>query len=481
MTGRAAPMPARTVGRRTVAAYPWRTMSPIDHGDGIAAPGRPRSDPPAGVVSRRRLLRGVAGAALGAPLLAGTAACTDKLTPADPGSQRTELTVFFWGGDKRAELTRKVLDLYTASHPLVTFKTVWRANSGYFDVLSTQAAAGNTADLLQIDDNFLSEYAERRILLDVTGYTADGRLDLSRFPPSLASYGQVNGRQVGVAAAENTPGLIYNRALLKRLKVPEPTIGMDYPDFVAWARLVSRRSNGRVAGTMDASADYKALWLWLRSQAKELYRGRQLGFGATELAAWFTLWQRARAERATPDAAAIKAANGGDVTKQLVVTGQAAASFMWSNQLPELQKNTTDDLAVTAYPGDPKGQWARASMYWAGFRGTRHPDTVVDVINFLVNNAEAGKVLGTERGLSSNLEVRRLVEASLEDGKQKLAVAFENEMTPKFGAAPVPPPQGHSRIKTTLVAAAESVQAGAATPQQAAERFVIQANAALAG
>jgi multiple sugar transport system substrate-binding protein len=436
---------------------------------------------PAPVLSRRRLLRGVAGAAVSAPLLYGAAACTENLSPPRPTARTRELTVFFWGGDKRAELTRKALDLYTAAHPGTTFKTVWRANSGYFDVLSTQAAAGNVADLLQIDDNFLSEYAERRILLDLTSYTGDGRLDLTRFPPSLARYGQVNGKQVGVAAAENTPGLIYNRALLKRLDLPEPEIGVSYPDFIAWARQVSGKSGGKVAGTMDPSADYKALWLWLRGQGKELYQGKQLGFGVADLTVWFALWRDARTSGATPGAAVIREANSGDVTRQLVVTGKAATSFMWSNQLPELQKNTKDDLGVTAYPGDPRGQWARASMYWAGFRGTRHADTVVDVISFLVNNAEAGKILGTERGLSSNLEVRTIVEASLGDDKQKRAVAFENEMTPKFGSAPVPPPQGHSRVRSGLVAAAESVQAGAAGPQQAAEKFVSQANAILAG
>jgi multiple sugar transport system substrate-binding protein len=66
-------------------------------------------------------------------------------------------------------------------------------------------------------------------------------------------------------------------------------------------------------------------------------------------------------------------ANAGDVTKQLVVTGQAATSFMWSNQMPELAKNTKDKLGVVSYPGDPKGQWARAALYFAGYANTSHP------------------------------------------------------------------------------------------------------------
>ncbi|MFY1633957.1 ABC transporter substrate-binding protein [Solwaraspora sp. WMMB335] len=392
-----------------------------------------------------------------------------------------ELSIFWWGAERRAELTQQALDVYSTRNPGVRFKVTWQGYSGYYDKLSSQAAAGNAPDLFQIDDNYLTEYAERDVVLDLTGYVDSDELDLSQFPNSLVQYGQLGGRTVAVAAAANTPGMIYNKTLVDELGVAEPTIGMSYDELIDWASEITVRTEGEVAGTMDPSGDYKALWLWLRSQDMELYRGRQMGFGTAELTAWFELWQRARERDATPSVAVIAAANSGDVTQQLVVTGAAATSFMWSNQLAELQKHTSDDLRVVSYPGDPSGQWARASMYWAGFRGTRHPQVVVDVIDFLVNDPQAGRVLGTERGLSSNLEVREAVQTTLADEKMKVSVAFEQEMAELYGSAPVPPPRGHVRIRALLITAAESVQAGQATPRQAAEEFLAQANAALAG
>jgi multiple sugar transport system substrate-binding protein len=176
----------------------------------------------------------------------------------------------------------------------------------------------------------------------------------------------------------------------------------------------------------------------------------------------------------------IQEANGGDVTKQLVATGRAATSFMWSNQLPELQGKTKDELALVSYPGDPKGQWARASMYWSAFRGTRHPEVVIDVMNFLVNDPEVGKILGTERGLSPNTDVRKVVGEALTDPTARATIEFENAITPRFGAAPAPPPKGHAKIRSLLTAAAESVQLGQKSPKQAAEEFLSQANGMLA-
>lgn len=417
---------------------------------------------------------------LGAALLAAVIVLTGCTSPkAAPGPERIELSVFWWGGDQRAALTKQALEIYSQRYPHVRFTFTWQGNAGYYDRLSTEAAAGNAPDIFQIDDNYLTEYAQRDILLDMTEYVRADVLDLRKFPSGLAQSSQIGGRTVAAAGAENTPGLIYNKSLLQRLNLPEPRIGMSYPEYLAWAEQVTAASGGKVAGTMDPSADYKALWMWLRSRQKELYEGRQVGFTENDLTEWFELWQGARRSGATPPAKVIQPANSGDVTKQLVATGRAAASFVWSNQLPELQKLTRDKLGVVSYPGKPDAQWARAAIYWAGFRGTRHPETVVHVIDFLVNDVTAGGILGTERGLSANLDVRKVVQEGLTDESMKLTADFEAEMADRFGAAPVPPPKGHSTVKTLLVQAAESVQFERATPREAAAAFISQANAAL--
>lgn len=396
----------------------------------------------------------------------------------DKTSGPIQLTVFWWGGEKRAELTQKALDLYEEKHPGVTFKTTWQGNSGYYDKLATQAAGGRAPDIFQIDDNALSEYASRNITLDLSGYVARKQIDLGRFPESLAKYGQVNNRTVAIAAAENTPAMVYDKTLVTQLGVPAPKTGMSWDALIDWAATITQRTGGKTYGTMDPSADYKALWMWLRQQNKELYDDRQLGFTAQDLTRWFELWQGARARRAAPPADIIHAANGGDVTKQLVVTKQAATSFMWSNQVPELSKGTNHELAIVAYPGNPSAQWARASMYWAAYRGTPHRDTVADVIDFLVNDPEAGRILGTERGLNPNRDVLKVVSTTL-DATGRIAVAFETDMAARFGPAPVPPPKGHGQIRTLLTQAAESVQYGRATPAAAAEQFVRQAQGVL--
>ncbi|MFI6131636.1 ABC transporter substrate-binding protein [Micromonospora sp. NPDC051141] len=427
-------------------------------------------------LSRRRFVRGLAVVALAAPLALGAAGCGDDDAAGDGGP--VKLSVFWWGGEARAKLTEDALALYTKKHPDVTFEKTWQANQGYFDKLATLTAGGNPPDLFQIDDNYLAEYAGRSTTLDLGSYRDSGKLDVSKFPKSLLEYGVVDGKLAGVAAGENTQGLVYNRTLLTKNGLPEPTTGMSWEEHIAWAEQVAKKT--KVPGTQDPSADYKALWVWLRQQGKDLYRGKELGFTVEDVTRWFELWKGARDSGATPTADVIHQGNATDITKQLVVTGKAATSWVWANQMPDLKKNTKDELGVVAYPGDPSAQWARASMYWSVFKGSKHRDVAVDVINFLNNDPEAVALLGTDRGLPSNMDLRAKVSETATDPAMKQSIQVESELAQKFGPSPQVPIKGHSKVKSELTKAAENAQYGRATPAQAAEQFVTACKAAIA-
>jgi multiple sugar transport system substrate-binding protein len=444
-------------------------MEPITRG---VAPAQPTAPPRS---TRRRLLAAV----LAVPLLLGAAACggDDDGGSADP-NKAVELSFFWWGAEKRAELTDKALALYTQKHPNVTFKKTWQANQGYFDKLATLTAGGNAPDIFQIDDNYISEYASRKVTLDLTPYTQNGKLDVTKFPESLRKYGEVDGKLVGVAMGENTQGLVFNKTLLDKYKLPAPTIGMSWDDYIKWAANVSKVA--KVPGTQDASAVYQALWVYLRQNGKDLYKDGKLGFDEADMTKWFQLWKGARDTGATPTPDVIHEGNATDISKQLVVTGKAATSWVWANQMPELKKNTKDELGVISYPGDPSAQWARASMYFSAFSGSKNKDIAVDVLSFLANDPEAGKILGTDRGLPPNLDVRKQVAETVTDPNMKQTIAVQDELGTKFGpSSPGVPPKGHSKVRSELTRVAEEVIFGRQTPEQGAAAFVTAAKAAI--
>ncbi|WP_328477159.1 extracellular solute-binding protein [Actinoplanes sp. NBC_00393] len=424
--------------------------------------------------TRRRVLSGLVAGMLALPLALG--ACGDG-DESSGENGNVELSFFWWGGEARAELTEKALDLYTAKHPNVTFKKTWQANQGYFDKLATLTAGDDAPDIFQIDDNYLAEYATRNVTLDLASYQQSGKLDTSKFPKGLIEYGTVDGKLAGLSFGENTQGLVYNKTKLEAAKVPLPTTGQSWEEHIAWAKDAAAKT--KVAGTQDPSADYKAFWVWLRQQGKEMYNGNQLGFTKEDVQKWFELWKGGRDSKATPTPDVIHEGNATDVTKQLVVTGKALTSWVWANQMPELQKNTKDQLGVIAYPGDATKQWPRSSMYFSVYRGSEHKDTAVDVLNFLANDPEVGKILGTDRGLPSNLDIRTQVAASTDNPSMKQTIEVVGELAKNFGPAPTVPPKGHSTVRSELIKAAEEAQYGRATPAEAAEQFFAASQAAI--
>ncbi|WP_430791413.1 ABC transporter substrate-binding protein [Actinoplanes sp. G11-F43] len=421
---------------------------------------------------RRRLLSGLVAGMLALPLALGGCGGEES-----SGDGKTELSFFWWGAEARAQLTEQALALYEAKHPNVKFKKTWQANQGYFDKLATLTAGGDAPDIFQIDDNYLAEYATRNVTLDLAEYQKSGKLDTSKFPEGLLTYGTVDGKLAGLPFGENTQGLVYNKTKLEAAKVELPTTGQSWEEHITWAKDAAAKTG--VPGTMDPSADYKAFWVWLRQTGKEMYNGSELGFTQADVQAWFELWKGARDAKATPTADVIHEGNATDVSKQLVVTGKALTSWVWANQMPELQKNTKDQLAVIAYPGDASKQWPRASMYFSVFRGSEHKDIAADVLNFLANDPEVGKILGTDRGLPSNTDIRAAVAASTDNPSMKQTIEVVGELAKNFGPAPTVPPAGHSTVRSELIKAAEEAQYGRATPAQAAETFFTAAQAAI--
>ncbi len=81
-------------------------------------------------------------------------------------------------------------------------------------------------------------------------------------------------------------------------------------------------------------------------------------------------------------------------------------------------------------------------MYFSVFRNSKSKDVAIDVINFLANDPEAGTILGTDRGLPSNLDIRAAVASTTKDAAMKQSISVENDLGKLFGAPPPVPPEG---------------------------------------
>ena len=435
---------------------------------------------------RRRTSSGVrsALAIAAAFVVLVTAACgggssADQQAGAAPVTdQPVRLSIAWWGGPARAEITQKVLDLYTQKHPNVTFETQWQGYSGYYDKINTSAAGRNAPDIIQIDNRVLREYANKEVIADL-GPWVGSTLKTDQIDARLLSTGEVDGKLHAVPLASNSQSFVVDKSVVEPLGLLPPETGWaSWEEFGQWAAKVSEGTGRSVWGVRDESADIGPFEFWLRQQGKELYDGQRLGFTEDDAAKWLEMWAAFRETGAASPAEVAQPANSGDIAKNTVITKHTAVTFSWDNQFTEVGKGTDHELVLAPLPGPAQGAYARSSQYFTAYARGENLPTAVDVINFFVNDPEAGAILGTERGLPPNDQVRTTIEPSFSD-ELKYVVAYDTRVTDQAGPTPPVPAQGDTQVRQLLITAAENAGFGRMSPRAAAAEFVAQASAEL--
>lgn len=130
--------------------------------------------------------RSVSCTALTTAALLGLTACGGDSAQADgaAGEEQVELSFAYWGGGLRVEQTDAIIDAFEAEHPNITVNGSYGEFGGHWEQLATQTAGGDTPDLIQMDDKYLREYADRGVLLDLT------EVDVSKLDEDAANNGR---------------------------------------------------------------------------------------------------------------------------------------------------------------------------------------------------------------------------------------------------------------------------------------------------
>ncbi|ANN18323.1 sugar ABC transporter substrate-binding protein [Amycolatopsis orientalis] len=419
--------------------------------------------------SRRLRLRSAILALAVAPLLA---ACGSG---ADGAGGEVTISFAWWGSDGRATITKKAVELFEQRNPGIKVNTTFSAYNAYWDKVATQTAGGSPPDVMTMDTRYLSEYGERKVLLDLNE-GAGKQVSLADLNPELAATGTIDGKRFAVPWAQNASSLVYDpdayQAAGADLSKP-----MTWEAFRAAAEKVSAASGFTTRGVTDFGLLDSALEIWLRQHGKSFYTAKgELGFGAGDLRAFWELAGRFRTTRAG-SSADVTASNNTSPEQSPLGKKLTNAEFAYDSVYPGYQKARGKDLAVAPYPSDDPantGQYRRPAMFLSVSARGKAQETSAKLVNFLINDPEAGKILGAERGLPPNLKIRGQLAAEA-TGTNKVIFAYEAAIEPKLGPAPAVPPKGAGAIQKLLQRTYEEVAFERLSLDDAVGRFMSEA------
>jgi multiple sugar transport system substrate-binding protein len=398
-------------------------------------------------------------------------------------AQSNSLRLMFWGGQDRADRTNGVGDLFKADTG-VSVDTEFMSGSDYWPKLATMTAGGSAPDIMQMDYQFLLEYAKRNTLAPLDEFVGD-QIKLDGFDPDQLEGGKVDGKLFGISLGANTAASIVNITAFEEAGIDAPTNDWNYEElFDAGQAFAKANVRGGMTIVGDFSGQIPALENWLRQKDLALYTADgKLGFGAEEITEWLAMWKKFRDAGVTVSAENAALSTGALETTMLV-SGKSAITNAHSNQLVGFQALMQDRLGLIGYPrlakGVGGGHYRKPSQLFAISSNSSSKSEAAAFINFFVSNPEAAKILGVERGVPCLASTRDVVAPTLSE-ENRAAMDFVSNLGDLLGPLPPPPPSSSGEIELSLLPnLSQEVAFGARTPEDAGQYFVSEASAILA-
>ncbi len=383
--------------------------------------------------------------------------------------EQVELRISWWGSDARHEATLKALDLFMEKYPNIKVSAEYQGFDGYHDKLTTQISSGTEPDVYQLDNNqYFAGLAANDKLGDLDPYIGK-ELKLDDYPESVLVWAQYNGKQYGIPTGLNGYLLKWNKNIFDEAGVAYPTDDWSWEDFEKAMQQIYDKTGkyGMVEPAWNISTTRaRQNGQWLATEDGEL-----LDFSA-ELSKSFEQYNKWRETGVLPP---LDLTVGQESQQDnLFLSGDAACYIAPIAQFAQDHAAMADgtELGVSLIPGAKKngGSYVMASMPWTLGKGSKHPKEAVMLINFLINDPEAAKILMTVRGVPAPESVREIITPLLE-GDALITVEGVNllvENTKRIDYEWLVP--GTAGMENTIMDEQYATGYGQKTPEEAAKK-----------
>lgn len=339
-------------------------------------------------------------------------------------ADKIDLQVTWWGSQSRHDRTIKVIQMYMAAHPDVNITWEFANFQDYWTKLNTQASGGQLPCVMQQDYAYVQEWATRGLLLPLDDYVKDGTVDTSKIADASLRGGRVDNKLYAVNLGNNSQSFLLDVDALKKagLDLPSPT--WTWADFEKMAMQLHDKLGiwaiGNGAG-LDDSQMWKSLYLGLGQWAFN-DDGSALGYTDDKpLIDYFNMIVRLEKAGAIPSQELAAEYIKAGVEGQPIVTGKAAMSYLWSNQVVAVWKAAGPNRNFKLWPlprsvGGKSENYIKPSQFFSVTAKCQYPKEAANLINFFTNSLEANDILFAERGIPISSAVRDYLRPKLDPG-----------------------------------------------------------------
>ncbi|WP_419955587.1 ABC transporter substrate-binding protein [Neobacillus niacini] len=417
-------------------------------------------------------------------LLVGVVGCSSgdssKEASGDGKDEKVEIRFTWWGDTKRHEVYNGIVDRFEEKYPNIKVKREFGGWPEYWEKLTTQIAGGNAPDVVSMHQFYVSDYARRNALLELSEYVSNDTINQKDFAESVVNSGKVDDKLYMIAQGVTMPAWVYNPALFDKLGVEYPDPNWTYEDFRN--KVLELKEKG-IWGVSDMSGGQPQpnFRYFVRANGQDLYtKDGKLGFTKDVLVKWWTMWDELRKAEAIPDAATGAEYESAPLEQNLFVTGKVAMHQIPANQLYLYQQQFKEgDLKLVRMPsleGGEKGEYIEGA-YLSITAKSKHPKEAAQFINFFVNEEKALELFKVEQGSPGSTKMAEYVKPLLEPAQSNAVDLIQAALK---DASPAPyAPLGASELEAAFKDSASAISFGKMSVEEAADKFMKQAESIL--
>lgn len=394
------------------------------------------------------------------------------------------LRMSWWGSDDRHIATQEALKICGAKFGH-TISPEFTGFQGHQEKVATQLAGRTEADIMQINWPWLplfsksgDGFADLNQFKDI--------IDLSQWSKSDLDDGTVKGKLNGISISTTGRVFMFNKTTYDKAGIAIPK---TWDDLIA-AAPVMKEKLGKEYFPFEGAALDARLVVVLRITQKT---GKDLIDPATNKVAWTQaeLAEGLKFYQTLVDKGVIESwktvAAGGNKPlheNQKWAKGQIAGTYQWDSTYGKIAtpmekgQELVPVKLLTIAGAKTDGVYRKPSMLFSISKNSKDPKAAAQVLNCLLNDPEAAKILGATRGIPSS---KIALDTLNKEGKVKPVQleAYKRVMEPTSPG--VSPLNEHPRVTEVFDTNFEAYAYGQQSAEDTAEEIIAGINDALTG
>ncbi len=349
--------------------------------------------------------------------------CLSMVYPsiAEAKEKVVNLKMSWWGGDDRHQKTLEALKLFEEKYPNIKVKPEYGGWQGWQEKVTTQIVGNTSPDVMQINWNWIDLFSR-----DGSGFYDLNKvshiLELEKnYPQEMLNQCVANGKLNAVPIGVTGKVFYINKTTYEKAGLPVPS---SFEEMISSSKII-REKLGNDYYAFDTDA-YGALLLMIykleQETGKPFIIDNKVAYTEAEVTEAVRFYDNLVKENVMPSLK-VRAAAGFIPLDQHPswIIGKFGGTYEWDSASLKWRDSLQDgeELVVGDYPtdlGPYNSGFTKVSMALAINKNTKYPKETAQLLNFLVSDEEAVKILDVSRGIPANKKaVATLEKANLLD------------------------------------------------------------------